>query len=257
MEQNHRHYRIEAVDRALLLIRLLNERRSVSVNEAAAELGVAPSSAHRLLATLCHRGFAVQDQRRRYHPGPELTVTGQAAPSLPQLLRVLRPFLQDLFERVGETVHLVVLAGPEVRFVDGMEGDQPLRVGLRTGARMPAYCTSGGKAMLADLDWSEVQALHPRGLRPWPYARIRDLPSLRRQLARIRRNGYGVNTAESEPGVTAIGASIRSRSGRPMAALSVAIPTARFDRRREPELSLQLRRVCMAAGRALAAARGW
>jgi IclR family acetate operon transcriptional repressor len=253
VEQNHGHYRIEAVDRALLLIRLLNERRSVSVGEVAAELDVVPSTAHRLLSTLCYRGFAVQDRHRQYHPGPELGATGPAAPSPPQLLRVTRPFLQDLFERAGESVHLVVPAGPDVRFVDGIEGDQPLRVGLRTGARMPAYCTSGGKAMLADLDWSEVEALHPHGLRPWPHARIRDLPSLRRQLARVRKQGYGVNTGESEPGLTAIGASIRSRSGRPVAALSVATPTARFDRRREPELAMQVKEACTATEGAVAA----
>jgi IclR family transcriptional regulator, acetate operon repressor len=253
VQQNNRHYRVEAVDRALLLIRLLNERRSVSVSEAATELGVVPSTAHRLLATLCHRGFAVQDQHHRYHPGPELDATTPATPSLPQLLRVTRPLLQDLFERAGESVHLVVPAGPDVRFVDGIEGDQLLRVGLRTGARWPAYCTSGGKAMLADLDWSEVEALHPHGLRPWPSAKIRDLPSLRRQLARVRKQGYGINTEESEPGVTAIGASIGSRSGRPVAALSVAIPTARYDRRQEPELAAQLTEACTAAERAAAA----
>jgi DNA-binding IclR family transcriptional regulator len=251
VEQNYRHYRIEAADRALLLIRLLNERRSVTVSEIAAELGVVPSSAHRLLATLCYRGFAVQDRHRQYHPGPELTGAGPAAPSLPQLLRVLRPFLQDLFERAGESVHLVVPAGSDVRFIDGMEGDQPLRVGLRTGARMPAYCTSGGKAMLADLDWSEVEALHPHGLRPWPNAKIHDLASLRRQLARVRKKGYGANDEESELGVTAIGLSIRARSGRPIAALSVATPTARFDRRVEHQLYGHLREVCTAAERAL------
>jgi IclR family transcriptional regulator, acetate operon repressor len=245
-------YRIEAVDRALLLIRLLNERRSVSVSEVAEELDVAPSSAHRLLATLCYRGFAMQDQQRRYHPGPELVVDWPAAPSLPRLLCMTRPFLQDLFEWTGESVHLVVPAGPDVRFVDGIESDQPLRAGLRTGARMPAYCTSGGKAMLADLDWSEVEALHPRGLPRWPYAKLHDLPSLRRQLARVRRQGYGVNTQESEAGLTAFGVSIRSRSGRPNAALSVAIPTARFDPRREPELAAQLMEARGAAERAAA-----
>jgi IclR family transcriptional regulator, acetate operon repressor len=254
VEQNHRHYRIEAVDRALLLIRLLSERRSVSVREVAEALDVVPSSAHRLLATLCYRGFAVQDEHRRYHPGPELSAAGPATLSLPHLLRVTRPIPQDLFERTGESVHLVVPAGPDVRFVDGIEGDQPLRVGLRTGARMPAYCTSGGKAMLADLEWSEVEALHPHGLAPWPYAKIRDLPTLRRQLARVRRQGYGVNTEESERGLTAIGVSIRSRSGRPVAALSVAAPTARFDRRHEPELAAQLMEARGAAGRAVAAA---
>jgi IclR family transcriptional regulator, acetate operon repressor len=214
---------------------------------------VAPSSAHRLLATLCHRGFAVRDRQRRYHPGPELLAAGPAAPALPRLLRATRPFLQDLFERTGETVHLMVPAGPDVRFVDGIEGDQPLRVGLRTGARTPAYCTSGGKAMLADLDWSEVEALHPHGLAPWPHARLRDLPSLRRQLARVRRQGYGVNAQESEAGLTAFGVSIRSRAGRPMAALTVAIPTARFDRRQEPEVAARLLEARGAAERAVAA----
>jgi DNA-binding IclR family transcriptional regulator len=122
----------------------------------------------------------------------------------PRLLRVTRPFLQDLFERTGESVHLAVPAGPDVRFVDGIEGDQPLRVGLRTGARMPAYCTSGGKPMLADLDWSEVEALHPHGLPRWPYAKLRDLPSLRRQLARVRRqrlrHGHDRSPRGSRPG---------------------------------------------------------
>jgi DNA-binding IclR family transcriptional regulator len=166
----------------------------------------------------------------------------------------MRPFLYDLFERAGESVHLVVPAGSDVRFIDGIEGDQPLRVGVRTGARMPAYCTSGGKAMLADLDWSEVEALHPHGLRPWPHAKLHELPSLRRQLARVRKQGYGINVEESEPGVTAIGMSVRSRSGQPIAALSVATPTARFHRRQEPELCRHLREVCTAAEEVLTAA---
>lgn len=253
MEQNEGPYLIGAVDRALLLIGLLNDRRTVGVGEVAAELGVAPSTAHRLLATLCHRGFAVRDQHRLYHPGPELTGEDAAQASLPQLRRALRPLVEDMFERLGESVHLVVPAGSDVRFIDGMEGDQPLRIGLRTGVRMPAYCTSGGKAMLADLDWSEVEALHPHGLAPWRYAKIRDLPSLRRQLARVRRQGYGVNSQESEAGLTAIGVSIRSRSGRPLAALSVAVPTARFDRRHEPEMAARLTEARSAAERAVAA----
>jgi IclR family acetate operon transcriptional repressor len=246
-------YRIEAVDRALLLIRLLDQRPSVSVSEVAAELGVVPSTAHRLLATLCHRGFAVQDRHRQYRPGPELIGGSAPGPSIRQLLRVMRPFIEDLYGRVGESIHLVVPVGSDVRFIDGIEGEQPLRVGIRTGARMPAYCTSGGKAMLADLDWSEVVALHPQGLPPWPNAKIGDLWSLRRQLAGVRKRGYGVNVEESERGVAAIGVSVKSHMSRPVAALSVAIPTARFDRRAEPELYGHLHDVRTAAESALAA----
>ena len=124
---------------------------------------------------------------------------------------------------------------------------------MRTGARMPAYCTAGGKAMLADLDWSEVQTLYPHGLLPWPHAKIRDLPSLRRHLAKVRERGYGVNLQESEPGLTAVGMSVRSRSARPIAALSVATPTVRFYGHQEPELAGHLREVCAAAEESLAA----
>jgi len=165
-QQNPRGYRIEAVDRALVLIRLLDERGSVSVGEVAAELDVAPSSVHRLLATLCHRGFAVQDRHRRYRPGPELRASAPALPSLPALLRVARPFLHGLFERAGESVHLVVLAGPDVRFVDGIEGEQPLRVGLRTGARMPAYCTSGGRPCWPTWTGARSRRCTPTGCGP-------------------------------------------------------------------------------------------
>ena len=72
-------YRIDSVDRAMQLLSLLTERSHLSVTEAATELGVAPSTAHRLLTTMAGRGFVVQGARRRYHPGPALLVATSAA----------------------------------------------------------------------------------------------------------------------------------------------------------------------------------
>ncbi|WAL68452.1 IclR family transcriptional regulator [Amycolatopsis cynarae] len=226
MEQKKDPYRIEAVDRALVLLTLLGERGELSVTDAGRELGVAPSTAHRLLSTLCHRGFAVQAENRLYRPGPQcLRLAGPGRePRLPELIR---PYLERLFSQVGETVHLMVRTGSEVRFADGIESGQPLRVGLRTGARMPAYCTSGGKAMLADLPATEVDALHAGGLAPWPGEKIKDLAGLHRELRAVRRHHFGLNQDESEPGVTAIGASVGVVAGQ-HAALTIAVPTARF-----------------------------
>lgn len=224
MQQNH--HRIEAVDRALVLLTLLRERGEVSVTAAARELGVAPSTAHRLLTTLSHRAFAVQGAKRLYHPGPALLGPDRhhAAPPLPELVR---PHLEALFARTGETVHVMALDGADIEFLDGVEGVQALRVGLRTGTRMPAYCTSGGKAMLAELEPTAVDALHPRGLTPWPGEPIADLPGLHRELELVRTRHFGLNHDESEPGVTAIGASLGRIGGRP-AALTIAVPSSRF-----------------------------
>ncbi|MFH5824872.1 IclR family transcriptional regulator [Georgenia sp. AZ-5] len=251
MQQKSDPYRIEAVDRALVLLTLLSERGSLSVTEAGRALGVAASTAHRLLSTLSHRGFAVQGERRLYLPGPALRRLGGGVGA--ELSERVHPYLERLFARVGETVHLMVRTGAEIRFVDGIEGEQPLRVGLRTGAHMPAYCTSGGKAMLAELDPLEIDALHAGGLTPWPGEQIRNLPALHRELEQVRRRRFGLNHDESEPGVTAIGASIGVHDGE-HAALTVALPTARLALTDAAALAEALRDACGDVRRALGAA---
>lgn len=224
MEQNELPNRIEAVDRALTLLTLLAERGRLSVTEAGRALGVAPSTAHRLLATLCHRGFARQGDKRLYLPGPELTrLRSGNVPALPDRMR---PYLHRLFDAVGETVHLMVRDGADVLFVDGIESSKALRVGMRVGARMPARSTSGGKAMLAELDPAEVDALHAGEPGADPAAHARALAALHRELAAVRREGFGRNHDESEPGVTAIGVSAGLVDGNHVA-LVVALPTAR------------------------------
>lgn len=141
----------------------------------------------------------------------------------------------------------MVLDGAEVRFVDGVEGRQTLRVGLRTGARMPAHRASGGKAMLAELDSEDLA-------RAWEEGgdAALSLAELTGQLAVVRRQRTGLNRDETEPGVTALGASIGRVAGR-HAALSVAVPTARLTAERARELSRHLQAVCEEARDALPA----
>jgi len=215
-------YRIEAVDRALQLLSLLRDRGRLSVTEAAHELGVVPSTAHRLLSTLGRRGWAVQGDKRLYEAGPELVVPPPRAAGIPEVVRRLRPYLAALYEELDETVHLMVLSGADARFVDGIESERTLRVGLRVGTRMPAYATAGGRAMLAELPADAVTDLHPGGLRPWPGAHAMTLEELAAQLERVRAQRFCLNQDESEPGVVALGASLGTSAGEPRAALTVA-----------------------------------
>lgn len=218
MERNTGGERVVAVDRALVLLTLLGGRESLTVTDAAHALEVAPSTAHRLLTTLVGRGFAVQDRQRRYAAGPALLLPGQAY-GTPVLVSRVRPYLEQLYDTTRETCHVMVREGTVVRFVDGIEGTQALRVGIRTGMRMTADHTSGGKAMLADLDSPGRGA---------------------------GRHQLGLNRDESEPGVTALGASLGVVDGH-HAALTVAVPTARLTPERTGELSEQLVRICDAA----------
>lgn len=234
-------YPIESVDNALRLVLWLRERSRVGVAEAARYLGVAPSTAHRLLGMLRHHGFAVQDGSRAYLPGPvfaKLDIVGRAHRDLPA---IVRPHLEAVSQSLKETTHLVAMEGTTVRFLDGVEASHALRVGSRAGMALPAHCTSGGKVLLAQLAPAEVSALYPRGLPAGYGPVVADMATLKRQLAAARRMGYAINREESERGIIGVAVCLRDRGDRVVGALACGIPTARCPNTRIPSVAAELR----------------
>ncbi|HHX48676.1 MAG TPA: IclR family transcriptional regulator [Brevibacterium sp.] len=214
--------RIESVRKALSLLDLIAEEGALTVTDAALALDVHQSTAQRLLATLVEGGYARQDARRRYVPGQAMFRVPQQVESARQRLR---PFVEQLFERVGETIHLATLVGTEVHHPDAIESRHPLRFGLRTGVRLPAHITSEGKSLLAELPWEEVESRYSLALsggRGWDV----DLDVLRRKLDEVRVQGYATNFEESEPGIAAYAMSIGVIDGE-RCAFSIAMPISR------------------------------
>jgi IclR family transcriptional regulator, acetate operon repressor len=245
--QNQPAYAAGSVDHALQLLLLLQRHDRVRVKDVAAELGVAPSTAHRLLSAFRYRGFAVQHPDRSYSPGPVFQQAGLGARPPADIRGTARPHLEWLRQRSGETAHLVVLTGRSVAFLDSAEAAQALRVGTRAGAIMPAHHTSGGKALLAELTPAELAASYPDGPPGEGALRAPDIAAFHRALQAIRRRGYAVNIEESERGITAIGACVHDPAGRAVAALSVSAPSLRLPRGRVPQFAELVR---AAAGRA-------
>jgi len=220
-------YPVSSADNVLRLLRMLRERGELRVAEAAGTLGVAPSTAHRLLATLRQHEFAVQDRRHVYLPGPALAAIGTAAPR-PDVRTVIHRLLCEVVQVCQETTQFMVLEGNGVRFIDGVEGTSgTLRCGTRIGVLMPAHVTSGGKALLAELPGEDLRRLYPHGLPPWDRKSITSLPALARELAVIRRRGYAINNEESEAGIRAVGRCVLDRDGRAIGAVVIAVPSAR------------------------------
>jgi IclR family transcriptional regulator, acetate operon repressor len=232
--QNVPPYPLQSVDNALRLAQLLQTEGSLRLTDAAARLNVAPSTAHRLLAMLVYRDFAHQRSDRTYAPGRALRPLAPADAPVPLLREVCVVPMQSLVDRVQESVHLMVLAGAEVRFIATVECRRVLGVGDRTGRTLPAHITSGGKAMLAALSRAQLDERHAE-MPPAESAR------LRRELALVRRRGYALNHQQTETGLTAIGAAVHDREGCAQAAVCIAMPTARFHRDRLTELVAALR----------------
>jgi IclR family transcriptional regulator, acetate operon repressor len=221
-------YAIDSVDHALLLAQLLQQEGPLRVTDAAERLGVSRSTAHRLLAMLVYRDFAEQAEDRRYRAGHILRSAEACDAPIPLLRRTALPHLRALMNRVQESTNLVVRAGTEVRFIATVECQQALRVGDRDGKVLPAHLTSGGKALLAALPAADVTDLYANS--PGSI----DLARLKRQLALVRKRGFAINDQETEPGLTALGTVVHDPSGGACAAISIAMPSARFSRNRIP-----------------------
>ncbi len=223
-----------SVDNALHLLQLIGERQALRVAEAAELLGVARSTAHRLLAALRRRGFVVQDRPNgAYRPGPALREIGLAAVTRIDIRRIARPVLEQLRDETRETVSLAVLEGATVRFVDGVESTRSVRVGNRTGVVRPAHTTAVGKAILAGLPDDELARIYPGGELPAAAegvageAAAHDLGALRAELADVRTQGWALNWEESTDGMCAVGVALVDAAGQPLAALGIAVPTSR------------------------------
>lgn len=221
---------VESVDRALRLIALLQQRESITVSEAAQHLGVAASTAHRLLGALLYREFAVQDHGRAYRLGQALRSHAAPTFSVQAIRTAARLPMLRLHEKVGETVQLMIQVGGNIQFVDGYESDRSLRVSMRTGDQMPAFTSAGGKAILAKFTNVELEALYASALPEWPTGRITTLAELKKLMSQVRRQGFGLNYEETEQGVIGVGVSINDAADRPIAALTTASPSIRFER---------------------------
>jgi DNA-binding IclR family transcriptional regulator len=223
-------YPIESVDNALKLLLLFGERAEIRLTEASQYLEVASSTAHRLLAMLQYRGFIRQDSRTKaYGPGPALTGVAFAVLGRMDLHTVARPILQDLSEELGETVHLGVLEGATVRFLDAIESSRAVRVASRLGRAFPAHATSTGKALLAELTPDEFDRLYPQEqLAQVTSKSIARRSDLERQLERVRRLGYATNREESEEGVASVAVSVPTRAPGLHLAVNAAAPVGRL-----------------------------
>jgi IclR family acetate operon transcriptional repressor len=225
MENHVPPYPIQSVDYALQLLLILKRDGVLRVSDAAAELGVARSTAHRLISMLRFRGFVEQAHDRTYRAGGAFADLGGGPSSATALLGISRPHLVRLTEKAGETSNLLIRMGADVQFIDSIESKKALRVGSRIGVRLAARLTSGGKVLLADIPFEEVALLHPE-LAADPAA----LGALKRMLSVIRRQGFGTNFQESERGVIALGMAVRGLDGAAIAAVTISAPTVRFNR---------------------------
>lgn len=232
---------VESVDRALrILLELASAGpKGVALAELAAATGLNKASVHRSLAALKHRAFATQDPiTGRYLLGGAAAQLGVSFYGSDNLEGLLHGALVELSARVGELVHLGVLDGTHVVYLDKVEPDRSVRVFSSVGARVPAVRTAMGRAMLSSmgLERASLAAFIGEGAHPdqaWAdhvWSELQGAPG----------RGYAREVEENEKGITCVALPI-SRGARVVGAVSVTVPADRMPEKRMAEISGQIR----------------
>jgi len=225
------------------------EDHELGLAELTERTGLAKASAHRVLADLVAAGLVERATGGEYRLGSRLFELGMLASLERGLLEVAVPFLQDLYERTHETVHLGVLEGTEVVYVSKLGGHRQARTPSRVGGRMPLHCTAIGKVLLAHSPPALLARVLEQGLTRRTPRTITMPGLLREQLERAVETGIAFEHEESQVGLVCLAAPVFDRDDRPVAAVSVTGLATRF----QPEKHVAAVR---AAAAGIAATRG-
>jgi len=230
---------LSSVKKALeLLDHFTVERPERSLAEISREVDAHKSSVFRVLTTLEAAGFLEKDpQSGKYRLGLKILDLAGRVLGRYDIRQVAAPFMEELARETEEVIHLAVLDGADIVYLEKKGQGQILTVATRVGGRNPAYASSMGKILLADLSEPELKAILGRGkLKKLTPNTIDEITKLIEELAVIREQGFALDNEETFPGIRCVGAPIRNARGRVIAAVSVTVPAQRMDDKRIREL---------------------
>lgn len=241
---------INSVDRAMdILLYIYNTGGEVSITSISQALGIYKSTVYRTLATLENKGFVEQNpDNGRYTLGMRLYTMGLSIGDKLGLQKLVKPYTRQLHEEFREAVNVSIIEKNPLDVYKSViiwkeEGNQILRFNLEVGSRNDCHCAGVGKCLIAFGEDIDLSIYEERGVTVYTDKTIRTLDELKRELEKIRIQGYAVDDEEWEEGLTCVAAPILRR-GVAVAAISVSGPTQRIRQASVPKIVQRLKAVC-------------
>jgi DNA-binding IclR family transcriptional regulator len=222
--------RVPLLEKALTILEIIgSDSNPLTINQIAKLSGIPLSSLYRVMNTLTELGFVNKDPTTRtYSLGLKLLYLGNQVKRQLPLIKVVRPFLEELTEKTGETSNLVMEENGEAVYVERVDTQNPLRITHMIGRKAPMYATGVGKCLLAWKDTQEIiRIVNKTGMHKLTPNTITNLNDLLEELRRVKERGYALDMEECEIGIRCISAPI-FLGDEVIAAISISGPSVRL-----------------------------
>lgn len=227
-------YAVQAVSNAIDILDILGDfEHELSISEIVGQLGLTKSNVNKLLANLEAFGYVEHNRYTgNFRLGVKTFQISQAYINKLNLIDISMQSLQELKNKLNESVYIGVLRDTRVVYLDVIETDEAVRVMPRIGNVGPAYATAIGKAQLSMFPESEIREFYKDGIKKLTKKTVGSIEELLKDLAEARVKGYAMDMEEYEEGVCCIGSPIQNFMGSVIAGISVSAPIQRMPKER-------------------------
>jgi IclR family pca regulon transcriptional regulator len=216
---------VTALARGIAVMQALaDKRRRMSIAQVSHITGIPRAAARRSLHTLVKLGFVAQDEARRFHLRPRVLSLGHAYLSATPLAVLAQPVLDRLGEELGEACSLAVLDGEDIVYLARSSSSPLMSPALNVGRRLPAYCTSIGRLLLARLPAEELDSYLSNGkFYAYTSQTLTDAADLAQALAKVREDGFAYSKEQLEPRICSMAVPVRDIAGQTVAGINVIL----------------------------------
>ena len=209
--------------RGLLVIQAFSERRlQLSISQLSKRTTLSRASVRRCLHTLSKLGFAGTDDGRSFYLRPRVLALGHSYLSSMPLATAAQPILEHLSQILHESCSIALLDGTEIVYVARANVTRIMAIDLGVGTRLPAFCTSMGRVLLANLPPDELETVLPKiEFKRFTDRTVTSVEKLRQVLAAVKREGHAIIDQELELGLRSMAVPVRNPAGRVVAAINV------------------------------------
>ena len=209
--------------RGLLVIQAFSERRlQLSISQLSKRTALSRASVRRCLHTLSKLGFAGTDDGRSFYLRPRVLALGHSYLSSMPLATAAQPILEHLSQILHESCSIALLDGTEIVYVARAHVTRIMAIDLGVGTRLPAFCTSMGRVLLANLPPDELETVLPKiAFTRYTDRTVSSVEKLRQVLAAVKREGHAIIDQELELGLRSMAVPVRNAAGRVVAAINV------------------------------------